>query len=111
MNKRKKPPVRTELSFQDYLKSFPGSTIQSAVVQLNDSIAWALLKSYLKVKQREFEVVSLDLVRNNTTTHAAAHASGYAQACEDVAERFMQNLIDAAAGVNGLVEGSVPEAE
>lgn len=98
-------------TFQEYLAKYPGTTLQSAAVQINDSIGWALLQSYIRLRQREFEIAALDLIKHNNQVQSAAHASGYAQACEDISERFMQQLVDGIAGKNGLVEGSVPEAE
>ena len=101
----KAKPKNKSLTFKEYLDGFESTVLQTAVVQLNDTIAWELLKSYLKLRQREFEIASLDLVKHNGQIQAAAHASGYAQACEDVAEKFLQQLVNAAAGKNGLVEG------
>lgn len=105
MKQPRKQAVKNSLTFQDYLAKFDPKTLQSAVAQLNDSIGWELVRSYLKLRQREFEVASLDLTGHTGKIQEAAKASGYAQACEDVAETFLQQLVDSVAGKDGLVEG------
>lgn len=108
MTKRKSPSNKT---FKEYLDSYPGTTLQSAVIQLNDSIGWGMLQAFVKLRQREFEVAALDLVKHSNHTQAAAHASGYAQACEDIAEKFMQQMVNHVAGKDGYVEGEVRTEE
>ncbi len=98
-------------TFKEYLEKFDPTVLQSAVLQLNDSIAWSLMKAFLKQRQREFEVASLDLAGHSGKSHESAKASGYAQACEDTADHFMQDLVDIVNGINGLVEGPSREQE
>lgn len=104
-----KPPVKTPLTFKDYLEKFETTALQSAVTQLEGSIAWAVMQAFLKQRQREFEIASLDLAGHTGKSHEAAKASGYAQACEDTADHFMQELINAVNRVDGFVEGPARE--
>lgn len=106
-----KQPVVTPLTFKEHLEKFEPSSLQGAVVQLDGSLAWDLMKSFLKLRQREFEVASLDLAGHTGKSHEAAKASGYAQACEDVSEKFMQDLVNAVNGLTGVVEGEVRNQE
>lgn len=106
MKQPRKQAPKNNLSFKDYLDKYPATATQSAISQLNDSIGWGMLQAYAKLLQRQYEVASLDLVKHSNQVQAAAHASGYAQACEDFAERFMQQMVDHAVGKDGLVEGA-----
>ena len=56
-----KQPVKTPPTFKEYLGQFEPNVLQGAVVQLEGSIGWSLLRAFLKQRQREFEVASLDL--------------------------------------------------
>src|SRR5260370_106430 len=100
-----KPLEKTPLTFKQYLEQFEPTVLQGAVIQLEGAICWALLQAFLKQRQREFEIASLDLMGHSGKSQEAAKASGYAQACEDTADRFMQELTNCIAGRTGLVEG------
>lgn len=102
MRKTKK---QTNQSFPEFLKKFEPRVLQGAVSQLNDSLAWELMKAFLKQRQREFEIASLDLSGHTGRYQEAAKASGYAQACEDVADQFIQDLVNVVNGIDGYVEG------
>lgn len=102
-------PASQLLTFKEYLDKFEPTVLQGAVVQLEGSIAWQLMTAFLKLRQRQFEVASLDFAGHSGKSSEAAKASGYALACEDVANTFMQELIDSVEGKDGLVEG--PERE
>jgi hypothetical protein len=104
-----KPPVSTRPTFKELLEKYDSKQLQAAVVGLNDSLPWDLMKAFLKIRQREFEIASLDLVGHSGKSHEAAKASGYAQACEDMSEKFMQDLVNVVNGLNGLVEGAERE--
>lgn len=106
-----KHPANTLPTFKDFLEKFEPRVLQGAVSQLNDSIAWELMRAFLKVRQREFEIASLDLSGHTGKQHEAAKASGYAQACEDVSDKFMQDLVNTVNGLTGVVEGEVREQE
>lgn len=103
--------VATPPTFKDFLDKYPPEVLHAAVNGLQDSISWELMRAFLRTNQRAFEVASLDLMGHSGKGQEAAKASGYAQACEDVADRFMQDLINAVAGKNGLVEGPAREEE
>lgn len=97
--------VVTVLTFKEYLEKFEPTVLQGAVIQLDGSIGWGLLKAFLKQRQREFEIASLDLAGHSGKSNESAKASGYAQACEDVSDQFMQDLLNSVNGINGFVEG------
>ncbi len=104
---RAKLPVKTPLTFKEYLEKFEPKVLQGAVVQLNDSIAWELMRGYLRLKQREFEVAALDLACHDGHSLEAAKASGLACALDEVANKYMQDLINAVNGLDGYVEGPI----
>ncbi len=104
-----KPPVKTPPTFKEFLDKFDAKTLHGAVASLDGSIAWELMRAFLKLNQRSFEIASLDLVGHTGKECEAAKASGYAQACEDVSDKFMQDLANAVAGKDGYVEGPVRE--
>lgn len=101
--------AKQPLTFKEYLEQFEPTVVQGAIIQLEGSIAWSLLQAFLRQRQKEFEVAALDLMGHSGKSQEAAKASGYAQACEDTANQFMQELQDIAAGRTGLVEGPVRE--
>lgn len=101
--------VVTPPTFKQFLDSYPAASLQGAVANLDGSVAWEVMKAFLKLNQRAYEVAALDLAGHSGKSQESAKASGYAQACEDVSERFMQDLVNAVAGNTGLVEG--PERE
>ena len=103
--RKAKQAVVTPLTFKEYLDKFDSKTLQGAVASLDGSIAWELMRSFLKLRQREFEIASLDFTGHSGKSQEAAKASGYAQACEDVADGFMTDLANVLAGRDGLVEG------
>lgn len=98
-------------TFKEYLAKFEPRVLQGAVAGLNGSIAWELMKAFIKLRQREFEIASLDLAGHSGKSSESAKASGYALACEDVADQFMNDLTNSIAGINGYVEGEVREQE
>ncbi len=104
-----KPLAVTPPTFKDFLDKFDSKTLQAAVNGLDGSVSWGLMRAYLKLRQREFEVASLDLIGHTGKEAEAAKASGYSQACEDVAERFMNDLQNAVVGKDGYVEGPTRE--
>jgi hypothetical protein len=96
-------------TFKEFLENYDSKTLQSAVIQLEASIGWELLKAFLKQRQREFEIASLDLAGHTGKSQEAAKASGYAQACEDTSDQFMQELVNVVNGIDGYVEGPTRE--
>lgn len=106
-----KQQAATHRTFKEYLEKFEPRVLQGAVSQLDTSIAWELMKAFLKQRQREFEIASLDLAGHTGKSQEAAKASGYAQACEDVADQFMQDLANVVSGIDGYVEGPAREQE
>lgn len=102
-------PAATHQTFKEFLEKYDPKTLQSAVIQLNSSIGWELLRSFLRQRQREFEIASLDLTGHTGKNQESAKASGYAQACEDTAEQFMQDLVNVVNGIDGYVEGPARE--
>ncbi len=106
---KQKTQLKTPLTFKAYLEQFDSKVLVGAISQLEGSIAWSLLQAFLRQRQREFEIASLDLMGHSGKAQEAAKASGYAQACEDTANHFMQELMDATAGRDGFVEGPVRE--
>ncbi len=103
--------AKTPLTFKEYLEQFEPTVLQGAVLQLEGSIAWSLLQAFLRQRQREFEVASLDLMGHTGKSVEAAKASGYAQACEDTANQFMNELTNLIARRDGFIEGPVREQE
>lgn len=104
-----KPPAKTLPTFKDFLEKFDSKTLQGAVIQLEGSIAWELMRAFLKLKQREFEIASLDLAGHTGKASESAKASGYAQACEDMSDQYMQDLVNVVNGLDGYVEGPTRE--
>ncbi len=104
-------PVRTPQTFKAYLETYEPTVLHGALVQLEGSIAWELLQSFLRQRQREFEIASLDLMGHTGKHQEAAKASGYAQACEDTANQFMKDMADMVSGLNGVVEGPTREQD
>lgn len=98
-------------TFKDFLEKFEPTALQAAVGQLEGSISWELMRAFLRTNQRLYEVAALDLVKHSGKSHEAANASGYAQACEDVADRFMQDLKDSVNGKSALIEGPERDQE
>lgn len=109
MPKPRKTKPQTNLSLEDYLKTYDYKTLSAAINGLNDSLAWNMMRGYLKLRQREFEIAALDLAGHTGRTQEAAKASGYAQGLEDTADNFMQQLIDMVYGKTGVVEDPRPE--
>lgn len=104
-----KAQVKTPLTIKQFLDSYDYKTLQGALSTIHNSFAWELLRSYFKLKQREFEVASLDLVTKNSMTQSAAHASGYAQGMEDAADKLIPEFLDLISGNTGVVENPRPE--
>lgn len=104
-----KPPVKTLPTFKEFLDKFEPRVLQGAVSSLEGSIAWELMRAFLIQRQREFEIASLDLAGHTGKSQESAKASGYAQACEDMANQFMADLVNSVNGIDGFVEGPVRE--
>ncbi len=107
MNKRKKPQSQN-LSLNDYLAQYDNPTLQVILQSFETTVAWEVFKAYLKIRQREFEVASLDLVKYGKT-HEASNASGYAQGLSDVSESLIQEFKLALSGRSPVVEDVRPE--
>lgn len=106
MPKQKKSLKKTTLN--EFFKDYDSQSLSALVTSLNNSLAWELLKSFMRLRQRQFETASLDLVSKGHT-HPAAHASGYALACEEMADKFIQELYDIIQGKTGVVEDPIPQ--
>jgi hypothetical protein len=86
----------SEVSLKDYLGTYSVETITGAASILENSLVWDIFRSYLRLRQREFEVAALDLMNKDKMIQSAAYASGYAKGVEDVAETLMtefKNLV------------------
>ena len=111
MNKRKKQPSQTSnLSLQEYLNTYSSVELVGILSSFETTPAWHIICSYLALKQREFEVASLDLVSKGQT-HPAAHASGYAQAVEDIKNTTIQTLQNLIVGKSQAIENPRMEDE
>src|SRR2546430_658224 len=106
--KSKKTP---SLTLEKFVSDYDQQSLLGALNSLQDSMAWELLSSFLAKKQREFEVAALDLVRQNQYTHTAAHASGYAQALDDLIHRTIPEFKDLLLGRTGVIETPMPNDE
>lgn len=96
---------------EDYLNTYDSKALKGAIHELQNSMAWDLLKSYLHVRQRWFEVAALDLIRHNGHEQEAAHASGYAQANQELIESVIPELLQRISGTPEVVNPGVPEVE
>ena len=104
-----KPKKAKKTDLKEFLEGYDYKVLHGAINGLQDGMAWDLLSAFLRAKQRQYEIASLDLVRHGSETHAAAHASGYAQALEDTADHLIPELINVILGRNGVVEDPRPE--
>lgn len=107
MPKLKKLP-KPSLSLSEFLANYDYQTLHAATVGLQDSFAWDLLKAYLKVRQREFEIAALDLAGHSNMHSEAAKASGYAQGMEDL-PKLVDELREFVLGRSKVVEDPRPE--
>jgi len=106
-----RPKKLPNLSLADHLSKYEPSVLQKALVELDNSFIWTIFKAYLKVRQREFEVASLDFAGHTGKHQESAKASGYAQGIEDVADNLMEELNKLLSGMNGVIENPMPENE
>lgn len=107
MKQRRKTAKTPSLS--QLLHEFDPIQLNGALRGLESSVGWKVFQAYTRIKQREFEIAALDLVRSNSHTHAAAHSSGYAQALDDMANKFLEALNDLVLGKNQVTENPPPE--
>lgn len=103
------PRLKKHLNLADHLSKYEPTVLQKALEEMDRSLFWEVFQSYLKVRQREFEIASLDLVGHTGKAQEAAKASGYSQALEDVADRLMDEMRKFLRGDNGIVEDPTPE--
>lgn len=110
MRKRKLPQNNPNRSLNDFLAGYNSVTLIGLIETFENGDAWNIFRAYLKLRQREFEVASLDLVSKGQT-HPAAHASGYAQGIEDVADKLMGEMKKFVLNESPVVESPRPEEE
>lgn len=106
---RKQLKSQSPKPLKEFLQGYDSASIAAVMESLHNSLAWDMFAAYLRLRQREFEVVALDLQKNNDQWRAAIHASGYAQGMEDVSERLIPEFIRFVAGHTGVVEEARPE--
>lgn len=105
------PKQKKNLSLKDYLDKYESKSLQAALNGLEDSLAWDILKSFIKLKQREFEVAALDLSCQDGNTLRAAKASGIACGLEEVADKYIDEFKKIVSGYSAVVENPRPEEE
>jgi len=103
------PRPKKHLSLTDHLNKYESSVLIKASEEMERSLFWDVFRSFLKVRQREFEVASLDLAGHTGKQHEAAKASGYAQGVEDVADNLMGEMRKLLSGDNGVVQEPPPQ--
>lgn len=106
-----RPKTPPNLTLQEHLSKYDTKVLQGALQQLEDSLFWDIFKAYLKHRQREFEVASLDLACHTNMQAEAAKASGIACALEEVADKYCTDLHQLLSGYTGVVENPSPEEE
>lgn len=108
-----KPLVKNQTTqtpnLSTFLNSYSAVSLQSALNTLETSEGWELFKSYAKVVQRRYEIDALDMIPKSDQVQAAAYASGYAKAVEELIEAFIPGLRETILGKSGVVENSRPE--
>jgi hypothetical protein len=109
VNKRKQLQSQTTPTLKEYLDQYDSVTLIAIINAMEDSRAWDVFRAYIKLRQREFEVVALDLMNKDTMVQSAAYASGYAKALDDVSEDLIKQLKDFSLGVSPVVETPRPE--
>jgi hypothetical protein len=102
MPRKKSPKIKQSL--KDFVESYDYRTLMGMLNTFQTSEGWEVFKSYIRLKQREMEVAALDLIKHDGHDKMAAHASGYAQALEDLTERMMPGLIDLILGKTAVIE-------
>lgn len=103
------PRPKKHLSLAEHLSKYPTTVLQKGLEEMDRSIFWDIFRAFLKQRQREFEVASLDLAGHTGKQHEAAKASGYAHAMEDTADNLMGQLRQFLQGHNGVVEDNPPQ--
>lgn len=102
------PRPRKHLSLAEHLNKYESTVLQKALEEMDRSLFWDVFRAFLKVRQREFEIASLDFAGHTGRNQEAAKASGYAQGLEDVAENLMGEMRKFLQGNNGVVEDNPP---
>lgn len=109
MRKKSQKSKEESISLEEYINNYDRKSLIAAAQTIQNSFAWNLLKAFLKLKQREMEVASLDLVGQDGNSYRAAKASGIALGFEEVSDKLIPELIDLILGNNGVVEDPRPE--
>lgn len=110
MKKRKESKNKKKESLNDFLSQYDSVTLQTALQSVEGSIGWELLQSFLRTRQREFEIAALDLMGHTGNENEAAKASGYALGMEEMAERIIPEFISFLKGNTGVIEEARPES-
>lgn len=80
-------------NLKDFLGSYSAVSLQAALNHLEFGDGWSLFKAYVDFVQRRYEVDALDMIgKEERDPRAAAYASGYAKACEEMKESFITGL-------------------
>lgn len=108
MPRRKQLQKQSPKTLKDFVQGYDSKSLTAVMETLHNSLAWEMFSAYLRVRQREFEVASLDLVGHSDRHQEAAKASGYALALEDTSERLIPEFIRFVSGYTGVVEEARP---
>lgn len=111
MSKRKlkNKPSLSPKTLKEFLQGYDSKAITGVMETMHNSLAWEMFSAYLRVRQREFEVASLDMVGHSNRLQESAKASGYAQGMEDVSDKLIPEFIKFVSGFTGVVEQARPE--
>lgn len=100
---------KKRLSLKDHIANYPTTTLISACEEMQHSIFWDIFASFLRLKQREYEVAALDLACHSSTHAEAAKASGLALAHAEIADKYMDDMREILKGRTGVFEDEIPE--
>jgi hypothetical protein len=115
MKKQSKPPrspnpsLSNTVTLQEFLRQYDPVTLNGVLRSFDSGTGWGVMKAYIKQVQRTYEVDALDLMNKDNQVQAAAYASGYAKALDDMSEKFIEELNDLVLGNTQALETPRPE--
>lgn len=105
------PRPKKRLSLQDHLSNYENKVLIKAAEEMEHSLFWPIFASFLRLKQREYEVAALDMVCHSSTQVEASKASGLALAHAEIADKYMENFRELLKGATGVYEDQRPQDE